>query len=82
MRRVGHTATLLVDGRVLISGGANASNAFLAVAEVFDPASGAFAPSGELTRVGHTATLLLDSRVLIAGGGDANESVLVAELFH
>ena len=71
--RVGHTATLLTNGNVLVTGGNDAARA-LATAEIFDPATGMFTPTAgnmENNRVGHTATLLNDGsgRVLVAGGG-------------
>lgn len=72
--RSNHTATLLLDGRVLIAGGDNFSSTppqfRLATAEIYDPASRAFTPAGNMTigRSGHRATLLPDGRVLIAGG--------------
>ena len=61
---LGETATLLVDGRVLVSGGCSTS------AEVYDPAAGTFSPTGTLTatRGGGTATRLQDGRVLLTGG--------------
>ena len=78
-----HTATLLLDGKVLIAGGTTDSTH---TAEVYDPASISFAPtSGEMVhlRNGHSATLLQDGRVLISGGGDASGNLFkTAELFN
>jgi hypothetical protein len=67
--RIGHTATMLGDGTVLIIGGWNGSS-LVASAEIYDPARRTFTPAGwaSAPRAGHTATLLADGRVLIAGG--------------
>lgn len=78
--RVGHTATLLKDGRVLIAGGVLQQ----ASAELYDPATGAFTLTGNMTtgRTGHTATLLADGRILITGGYDSNNlTIASAELY-
>ena len=66
--RAGCTATVLDDGRVLITGGYATQP--LASTELFEPARGAFTigPNMQAARVGHTATLLSDGEVLIAGG--------------
>ncbi len=72
--RAGTTATLLSDGRVLFAGGYNCAPAgqdgIWASAELYDPSTGTFSPTGSLVapRTQHTATLLADGRVLIAGG--------------
>jgi hypothetical protein len=72
--RRGHTATRLADGRVLIAGGVTCCDAagevLTGAAEVYDPGTGAFHPTGSLVtaRALHTATLLADGRVLVTGG--------------
>ncbi|MDP1889853.1 MAG: kelch repeat-containing protein, partial [Gemmatimonadaceae bacterium] len=86
--RADHTATLLNDGKVLITGGFKGTgNSFtvLASAEVFNPASNTFIPIGNMTtpRTSHTATLLPDGRVLIAGGQDnGGANLKSAEIFN
>jgi hypothetical protein len=69
--RLDHTATLLSDGTVLVTGGQNlySDDAFRS-AELWNPLTGGWAPTASMThpRFGHTATLLPDGRVLVAGG--------------
>jgi hypothetical protein len=67
-------AALLRDGRVLVAGGSNGTLQ-LATAEVYDPATGTFAPTGSMSLpgTGLHATLLTDGRVLITGGLAAAE---------
>jgi len=81
--RQSHTATLLPNGSVLVTGGMNATGT-LATAELFHPASGSFTRTGNMktARQGHTATLLLDGSVLITGGANAAGGLATAELFH
>jgi hypothetical protein len=68
-QRVAHTATLLANGKVLVTGGFNGTDV-LATAELFDPATGTFTPTGAMTtaRFSHTATLLANGEVLVTGG--------------
>ena len=67
--RLGHTATLLQNGLVLVAGGNGL--AIFASCELYDPISATWTPTGNLVRphTGHTASLLNDGRVLLAGGG-------------
>jgi WD40 repeat protein len=80
------SATLLMDGRVLVVGGHNPSDPWIAGAEIYDPLSAAWSMSQPLFNhgIGHTATLLNDGRVLVTGGcsGDgAPGRISQAELF-
>ncbi|MGH9905744.1 MAG: Kelch repeat-containing protein, partial [Pyrinomonadaceae bacterium] len=80
--RRGHTATRLGDGRVLIAGGENSSGE-LSESEIFDPTSGTFSVSGNMTasRADHAATKLNDGRVLITGGRDGSGTLGTTEIF-
>ncbi len=73
--RIGHTATTLPNGQVLIIGGEQINSASSSTpikqTEFYDPATSKFTEGPELpggARKYHTATLLPDGRVLIAGG--------------
>ncbi len=73
------TATLLADGRVLITGGFGSAptadggmnlREVLDSAEIFDPSTSTFSPAGAMTssRGLHSATILQDGTVLLVGG--------------
>jgi Galactose oxidase, central domain len=66
--RFDHTATLLNNGQVLLTGGFNGSP--VTDAELFDPTTGSFSRTGNMgtARARHTATLLNDGTVIVAGG--------------
>jgi probable HAF family extracellular repeat protein len=68
-RRVGHSASLLPDGRVLIVGGADYAE-YKATVEYFTPSTNTFSngPSLSERRYFHSAVTLPDGRILIAGG--------------
>ena len=86
-RRGGHTATMLLDGRILIVGGGYPAVLGKA-AEIYDPKSNAFTEVGEMDneRRHHKVVLLQDDRVLVIGGskGELNSPVPVttAEIYN
>jgi N-acetylneuraminic acid mutarotase len=69
--RYAHSATLLNNGKILIAGGQRGTTT-LNTAELYDPDTGAWAPTGTMraVRIGHTATLLPNGKVLVAGGAN------------
>lgn len=85
--RSGHQATLLMDGRVLVTGGTDGKGGAIGIAEIYDPATRAWSTvSANLTpRVGHAAVLLRDGRVLLVGGStsvSSCEPLRSAELYN
>ena len=92
--RWSHQQTTLADGRVLITGGRTAAAPIpgavvLAAAELYDPATDSFSPTGSMSvpRRSHRDILLDDGRVLITGGtssiaGDLSSvSLCTAEIY-
>ena len=85
--RSAHTATLLSNGTVLVTGGLDVAFNVLATAEIFDPTNGSFTSTGNMraAHAFHTATLLQNGNVLVAGGietwGGTLPTVAAAELF-
>jgi hypothetical protein len=76
------TATLLLDGTVLVVGGSDGTNTY-ASAEIYDPSLASWNMTGSLIepRGLHTATLLNDGRVLVAGGYQTSEPLASAEIY-
>ena len=77
------TATLLPNGKVLITRVILTAEPYLSWAELYDPSTGAFTATGYAT-TNHsvpTAMLLMNGKVLIAGGdiGDGDGGSFIAE---
>ena len=77
-----HTATLLLNGKVLVAGGWGGGGPS-PIAEIYDTSSGNWTMTGSMTnaRVGHTATLLSNGKVLVAGGQNQTTPFSSAEIY-
>jgi hypothetical protein len=85
-RRLGHTATLLPSGKVLVAGGAIRDPISPhESAEIYDPATATWSSTGAMTtpRFLHKATLLPSGKVLVTGGfkDDLGIGLASAELY-
>jgi hypothetical protein len=80
-----HAATVLPDGKVLVTGGLwnVAPTSVLPSAELYDPATRTFTTTGALNvaRSGHTSTALPNGKVLIVGGYGLYGPLGSAELY-
>lgn len=86
-----HSATLLLDGKVLVAGGDPSGSASFAPnfdtlpsAELYSPATGTWSPTtGRMTktRFFHSAVRLADGKVLVAGGYYYGSPIFSAELY-
>ncbi len=82
--RTATAVSVLLDGRVLVAGGrfldrtVPGQGRSLDTAELWDPRSGAWSPTGRLgaTRVGASAVTLADGRVLLVGGATGRVGAL------
>lgn len=83
--RARHTATLLPDGNVLVTGGTTgASTAAISTSETYYPASKRWVSTAQtmnIPRQNHTATLLPDGNVLVAGGSSTGTYTNTAEIY-
>jgi hypothetical protein len=68
--RCGHQASLLLDGRVLITGGAGTAGVVTDSCEIYDPVANTMTPHASMgfPRTAHRQTVLADGRVLVSGG--------------
>src|ERR1700680_3549640 len=81
--RSAHAATLLPNGEVLVTGGMVRNGENLSTAELFDPRSLTFRPTGAMPgpRAGHTATRRGNGKVLVAGGYTGSSVVATALIY-
>ncbi|CAF1236243.1 unnamed protein product [Adineta steineri] len=77
-----HTASVLSNGKVLVTGGAENTTSFLNSAELYDPSTGTWTTTGNMTIAPylHTASVLPNGNILVAGGSSYN-TLNSAELY-
>ena len=79
-----HTATRLLNGRILLVGGFSGENVSLTEVDLFNPMTGSIISVAPLhtPRHDHSATLLRDGRVLVVGGYNPQQQWLTdAEVY-
>ncbi|CAF3815121.1 unnamed protein product [Rotaria sp. Silwood1] len=85
--RFKHTASVLIDGKVLISGGLWTESPrqppIFADTELYDPATDIWTATGNMNnpRFSHKAFTLKDGKVLVIGGYDNKSLLSSAELY-
>jgi N-acetylneuraminic acid mutarotase len=91
--RKNHCATLLQDGKVLVTGGLDVGDGVLqsqegkgviSLAEIYDPATGVWEATADMSKVRtlHQSVLLQDGRALVIGGGDSDyEPITSVEIY-
>ncbi|CAF0906873.1 unnamed protein product [Adineta steineri] len=79
--RHSHTASVLPNGKVLVTGGSG--NSFVNSSELYDPATGTWTTTSSINdaRHLHTASVLSNGKVLVAGGLNGMYSLSNAELY-
>ncbi|MDQ4134320.1 MAG: hypothetical protein M3179_14225 [Actinomycetota bacterium] len=93
VRRALHSAVLLPDGKVLVAGGRWCPNAppatcdftfRTATAELYDPSTGTWTPTGNMNQARHTTTavLLQNGLVLVPGGFTDNGNGFNGDLYN
>lgn len=83
MARLYHTATLLADGRVLVTGGFDSGNGSTSSCEFYNPSTNTWSPAPALLtgRRAHSAVLLGNGKVLVSGGLASLGMAYFSELF-
>jgi N-acetylneuraminic acid mutarotase len=83
--RIAFTLSLLKNGKALAVGGYNGCQPcnYLKSTDLYDPSSGTWAPSGNLTigRSGHAAAKLAGGKLVVSGGFDGDNATASVEVY-
>jgi hypothetical protein len=82
--RVAHTATLMLSGKVLVTGGFVYTGPSLASTEIYDPGTNTWSAAANMTtpRDHHGAVLLTLGQVFVTGGANQGADTLSSELYR
>jgi hypothetical protein len=83
VERSQHTATVLTNGKVLLTGGLTGPNTESATCDLYDPDTNTIsaASSMNVARRDHDAVILDDGRVLVAGGRSGATTAATCEVY-
>ncbi|CAF1265012.1 unnamed protein product [Adineta steineri] len=78
-----HTASVLLNGKVIVTGGNGHSGNVLNSAELYDPSTGIWTTTSYMNnaRIDHTASVLLNGKVLVTGGYGSPGYLNTTELY-
>jgi N-acetylneuraminic acid mutarotase len=78
-----HTASILPNGQVLVTGGRISKFVCLSSTELYDPSTGNWTSTGNMNyaRGYHTASILTNGKVLVTGGLNGSVVLNSAELY-
>jgi N-acetylneuraminic acid mutarotase len=81
---VAHTATLMLSGKVLVTGGFVYTGPSLASTEIYDPGTNTWSAAANMTtpRDHHGAVLLTLGQVFVTGGANQGADTLSSELYR
>jgi len=81
--RVWHEATVLNNGKVLVSGTFSSDDS-MKTCELYDPSKKVWTTASNMNhgRFGHSASILTDGQVLIASGCNMSNVLISSELYN
>ncbi len=79
-----HSASVLTNGKVLVTGGYNIINSYLNITALYDPSTGVWTITGSMNyaRCIHKASVLTNGQVLVAGGANSGGYLNSSELYQ
>jgi len=83
--RVLHTASVLTNGQIIVTGGEdNSGGLFLNSVELYNLSTGVWTLTGgmNIDRAAHTASVLTNGQTIVTGGGNINTYVITSGILN